>query len=146
MDELSRVNNMSPSRRDLFISYTGVDEPWALWIVAELEQAGYTTVVQALDFRPGNDFIHEMQKATTTADRTIAILSPAYFDSRFGEAEWRAAFTKDPTGELGLLIPVRVAPCEPRGLLASRVYIDLVNVDENTARRKLLDGIDVVRS
>ena len=27
----------------------------------ELERAGYTTVVQAFDFRPGADFVHEMQ-------------------------------------------------------------------------------------
>ena len=56
------------------------------------------------------------------------MLSPAYFGSRFGEAEWRAAFTQDPTGELGLLVPVRVQPCEPPGLLASRVYVDLVDL------------------
>jgi hypothetical protein len=68
-------------------------------------------------------------------------LSPAYFGSKFGEAEWRAAFTKDPTGEKGLLVPVRVQPCEPPGLLASRVYIDLIDTDEVTAKRLLLDGV-----
>jgi hypothetical protein len=31
------------------------------WIAVELERAGYTTVVQAFDFRPGADFVHEMQ-------------------------------------------------------------------------------------
>jgi hypothetical protein len=44
-----------------------------------------------------------MQQATSSAQRTVAVLSPAYFGSRFGEAEWRAAFAKDPTGELGLV-------------------------------------------
>jgi hypothetical protein len=29
-----------------------------------------------------------MQRATSTAARTIAVLSPAYFGSAFGEAEW----------------------------------------------------------
>jgi hypothetical protein len=69
------------------------------------------------------------------------VLSPAYFGSEFGEAEWRAAFFKDPTGMLGLLVPVRVQECAPPGLLASRVYIDLVDTDEATARRLLLDGV-----
>jgi hypothetical protein len=69
------------------------------------------------------------------------VLSPAYFGSQFSEAEWRAAFHKDPTGEQGLLVPVRVQPCEPPGLLASRVYIDLVDTDEPTARQRLLDGV-----
>lgn len=127
--------------RDFFISYTQVNRPWAEWIAAQLEAAGYTTLLQAWDFRPGQDFLHEMQQATTTAGRTIAVLSPAYFGSKFSEAEWRAAFVKDPTGEQGLLVPVRVQECEPPGLLASRVYVDLVDTDEPTAKRLLLAGV-----
>jgi tetratricopeptide (TPR) repeat protein len=127
--------------RDFFISYTAVNRPWAEWIAVQLEQAGYTTVLQAWDFRPGQDFIHEMQQATTTAGRTVAVLSPAYFGSEFSEAEWRAAFVKDPTGEQGLLVPVRVQECAPPGLLASRVYVDLVDADEATAKRLLLAGV-----
>jgi tetratricopeptide (TPR) repeat protein len=129
-------------RRDFFMSYTGVNRSWAEWIGVQLEAAGYTTVLQAWDFRPGSDFLHQMQEATSTAGRTIAVLSPAYFGSEFGEAEWRAAFVKDPTGELGLLVPVRVQECEPPGLLASRVYVDLVDADEPTAKRLLLTGVD----
>jgi hypothetical protein len=129
-------------RRDFFISYTGVNRPWAEWIAVQLEAAGYTTVLQAWDFRPGSDFLHEMQQATSTAGRTIAVLSPAYFGSAFGEAEWRAAFHQDPTGALGLLVPVRVQPCAPPGLLASRVYVDLVDTDEATAKRRLVAGVD----
>jgi TIR domain/Transposase IS116/IS110/IS902 family len=128
--------------RDFFISYTQVSRPWAEWIAVQLEAAGYSTVLQAWDFRPGRDFLHEMQQATSTAGRTIAVLSPAYFGSKFSEAEWRAAFVKDPTGELGLLVPMRVQPYEPPGLLASRVYIDLVDVAEEEARRRLLTGVD----
>jgi tetratricopeptide (TPR) repeat protein len=127
--------------RDFFISYTQVNRPWAEWIAVQLEQAGYSTVLQAWDFRPGSDFLHQMQQATSTASRTIAVLSPPYFGSAFSEAEWRAAFVKDPTGEQGLLVPVRVQACEPPGLLASRVYIDLVDADEPTARRLLIAGV-----
>jgi hypothetical protein len=120
-----------------FFSYTQVNRAWAEWIAVQLEAAGYSTVLQAWDFRPGKDFLYEMQQATSTVGRSIAVLSPAYFASKFGEAEWRAAFVKDPTGEQGLLVPVRVPP----GLLASRVYVDLVDTDEATARRRLLDGV-----
>jgi hypothetical protein len=108
----------------------------------QLEAAGYTTLLQAWDFRPGSDFLHEMQQASISAGRTIAVLSPAYFGSAFSEAEWRAAFVKDPTGEQDLLVPMRVQPCEPPGLLASRVYIDLVDTDEPTAKRLLVTGVD----
>jgi hypothetical protein len=71
---------------------------------------------------------------------TIAVLSPAYAGSQFGEAEWRAAFVADPSGADRRLIPVRVAPGPAPGLLRSRVYIDLVGCDEDTARAQLLDG------
>jgi tetratricopeptide (TPR) repeat protein len=128
--------------RDFFISYTAVNRSWAEWIAVQLEAAGHTTVLQAWDFRPGSDFLHQMQQATTSAGRTIAVLSPAYFGSAFGEAEWRAAFAKDPTGEEGLLVPVRVQECQPPGLLASRVYVDLVDTDEATAKQLLLAGVD----
>jgi hypothetical protein len=53
--------------RDFFISYTGVNRPWAEWVAVQLEQAGYSTVLQAWDFRPGSDFVHQMQRATTSA-------------------------------------------------------------------------------
>jgi len=128
--------------RDFFISYTAVNRAWAEWIAVQLEAAGYTTLLQAFDFRPGSDFVHQMQTATSTAERTVAVLSPAYFASEFSESEWRAAFAKDPSGELGLLMPVRVQPCDPPGLLASRVYVDLVDADEPTCRRLLLDAVN----
>jgi hypothetical protein len=128
-------------RQDFFISYTGVNEPWARWIAFELEQAGYTTVWQMRDFRPGHDFAHRMHDTMASAERTIAVLSPAYLESKFAEAEWRTALADDPDGELGKLIPVKVQPCRPLGLLRTRVYIDLVDVDEPAARQRLLAGL-----
>ena len=128
--------------RDFFISYTGVNRSWAEWIAVQLEAAKYSTVLQAFDFTPGTDFVHEMHRATDTADRTIAVLSPAYFASAFSEAEWRIAFAKDPSGDLGLLLPVRVQPCDPPGLLRTRVYVDLVDADETTCSQRLLDAVN----
>ena len=130
-----------PAQVDYFISYTAADRAWAEWIAWQLEAAGSTTLLQAWDFRPGSDFVHEMQQATQEADRTIAVASPAYFGSKFGEAEWRAAFRKDPTGESGVLVPVRVEDCDPPGLLSTLVYVDLVGVDEAAARERLLAGL-----
>jgi three-Cys-motif partner protein len=143
VSRLSRGAELSgeAGRPDFFISYTGVNEPWAKWIAVQLEKAGYSTVSQVLDFRPGHDFVHKMHEAMTSAVRTIAVLSPAYLDSKFGEAEWRGTFADDPTGELGKLILVKVQPCQPPGLLRTRVYIELIDVDEPTARWRLLGGV-----
>jgi hypothetical protein len=90
---------------------------------------------------PGLDFVHEMQKATTTAKHTLAVLSPAYFTSQFAEVEWRVAFADDPSGEQRRLIPVRVVDFTPAGLLATRIYIDLVGRGRQVARTALLDGV-----
>ena len=132
---------MTMAAADFLVSYTGADQAWAEWIAEQLEAAGYTTLLQAWDFRPGSDFVHQMQQATSSAQRTVAVLSPAYFGSKFGEAEWRAAFAKDPTGELGLLVPVRVQDCQPPGLLASRMYVDLVGLEEAAAAARLRAGV-----
>jgi hypothetical protein len=35
----------------------------------QLEAAGYTTVLQAWDFRPGSDLLHQMRQASTSASR-----------------------------------------------------------------------------
>jgi hypothetical protein len=67
-----------------FISYTGADRRWAEWIAWQLEAAGFTTVLQAWDFRPGSDFVRQMNQAVEQAERTIAVLSPAYLASTFG--------------------------------------------------------------
>jgi TIR domain len=55
-------------------------------------------VLQAWDFRPGDNFVAGMRDALQQADRTIAVLSPAYLDSPYGTDEWTAAFLHDPDG------------------------------------------------
>jgi tetratricopeptide (TPR) repeat protein len=130
-----------PAKVDFFISYTSADRAWAEWIAWQLKQKGSSVVLQAWDMVPGRDFVHEMQKATTKANRTLAVLSPAYFTSQFSEAEWRVAFAGDPSGEQRRLIPVRVVDFAPQGLLATRIYIDLVGKDRQAARTALLNGV-----
>jgi hypothetical protein len=98
---------------DFFVSYTSTDRAWAEWIAWQLEAKDYTVVIQAWDFRPGSDFVQKMHQAVKEAHRTIVVLSPAYLTSAFGGAEWGAVFAKDPTGERGLLLPVRVEEVEP---------------------------------
>jgi tetratricopeptide (TPR) repeat protein len=123
---------------DFFVSYTSTDRAWAEWIAWQLEAEGYRVVVQAWDFRPGSDFLQQMHQAVQEAQRIIAVLSPAYLTSAYGGAEWRAVFAKDPTGERGLLLPVRVEEVEPPGLLTTRIYVDLVGKNTANARAALL--------
>lgn len=127
--------------RNFFISYNGADREWARWIAWELEALGYTTFLQDWDFRPGSNFVLEMQKASSDSQQTIAILSPNYLDAKYTHAEWAAALTEDPTGQERKLIPVRVGECKLRGLWSALVYIDLVGLDEAAARNTLVEGV-----
>jgi hypothetical protein len=125
---------------DFFISYAQEDWDWAKWISQQLEEASYSTILPSRDFRPGRNFVLEIDKATQ-AKRTLAVLSPNYLKSQFTQPEWAAALRLDPTGALGLLLPVRVSRCEVQGLLAQLIYIDLVGQEKEKARRILLSGI-----
>src|SRR5215207_265172 len=128
-----------------FVSYTNVDQQWAEWIAWQLEDDGYVVVVQAWDFTPGRDWVHEMQSATATAERVVAVLSPEYLKSAHSEAEWRAFYAKDPSGKRALLLPVRVRAVDPSGLLKTRVYVDLVGRDALAARKELLTAASRAR-
>jgi len=128
--------------KDYFVSYTGVDKQWAEWIAWALEEASYSTIVQVWDFRPGSNFLLDMQRALQDAQRIIAVLTPAYVQSEFCGVEWAAGLAEDPSGLERKLVPVRVAQCAPPGLLRALTYIDLVGLDEATARKTLLDGLN----
>src|SRR6202030_2215507 len=81
---------------DFFISYNKADRPWAEWIAWVLEEAKYSVILQAWDFRPGMNFVLEMQKATAGAKRTIVVLSEDFLKAKFTQPEWAAAFAQDP--------------------------------------------------
>jgi hypothetical protein len=126
---------------DFFISYTGKDAPWAEWTAWTLEEAGYLTRIQAWDFKAGKSFVQLMDEATSTSKQTIAIISDNYFTSEFGRSEWYAAFARDPEGKGRILIPVRVAECDVKGLMSQVIYIDLVGADEEDATQRLICGV-----
>jgi hypothetical protein len=118
---------------DFFISYTSADEAWAEWIAWMLEAAGFSVTVQKWDFRPGSNFVLEMQRAAAGCTRTIAVLSPDFLRSVYSAPEWAVAFAGDPQGTEHKLVPVRIAECKPEGLLKATVHIDLVGFDEEEA-------------
>jgi tetratricopeptide (TPR) repeat protein len=133
------VNN--DTKKDFFISYNKADRLWAEWIAWHLEDEGYTTLIQAWDFRPGSNFILEMNKAVIEADRTIAIISPDYLTSQYTQTEWTAVLARDPSGEHGTLLPIRVRECDLKGILPQIIYIDLVELEESDAQKVLLSEI-----
>lgn len=128
-------------RYDFFISYAQQDRDWAEWIAWSLEQNGYSIVMQAWAFLPGHSIGISMDRASASAQRTLAVISPAYFESKATAAEWAGAFQEDFDGRYRRLIPVRVRKCRLDGLRQTIVYLDLVGLDEYHASTSLLAGL-----
>src|SRR2546427_391241 len=76
-----------------------------------------------------------MKKALQDSEHTIAVYSPNYFNSGFGEDEWTAAFADR------ALLGVRVRDCEIPKMLRPWVYIDLLTLNQKAARDALLAGV-----
>ena len=131
--------------KDFFVSYTSVDQNWAEWIAWILEQDGYTCVLQAWDFVPGQDFMQQMRYAVDGSKQVVAVLSPEYLQSPYAGAGLNAALVADPLGSKGTLVPVRVRDCTPGGMLSGRIDIDLVGKDVDRARHDLLSGVAAAR-
>lgn len=127
---------------DFFISYTKEDADWAQWIAWQLEEEGYTTVIQAWDFLPGSDFVNSMNDAIKLGMRVLPVFSPSYMESKHANSEWRDYQRRDPSAAKRLIVPVRVRSCQVEGILGPRVYIDLVGVsDAQEATRILIDKL-----
>jgi hypothetical protein len=127
--------------RDFFISYNRADKQWAEWIAWKVEEAGYSVVIQAWDFRPGGNFVLDMQRAAAESQKTIAVLSESYLKASYIQPEWAAAFASDPQSLERKLIPVRVKECKPEGMLRPLVYVDLVGLSEADANQRLLEAL-----
>jgi len=139
--EQNRKQGDFSSPETLFISYAREDTDWAKWTTSVLDGAGHNTILDVRDFRPGSNFVLEIDKALRRCDRVFALLSPAYLFSQYAQAEWASAFARDPSGADRRLIPVRVRDCVLEGLLPQIEYVDLVGVDEEEAAERLLAAL-----
>ncbi|MCS7477597.1 toll/interleukin-1 receptor domain-containing protein [Umezawaea endophytica] len=126
---------------DFFVSCAESDTGWGEWIAWELESGGSTTYLAVWDSAPGSNAVHRLDEAVRLSERTIAVISPAYLGEPGLGAQWHAAWAADPDGLRRGLIPVRVAPCEPAGLLRDIRCVDLVGLTREQGGRRLAEEI-----
>src|SRR6266516_4254940 len=138
---MPEYNQIQP--KDFFISYHSADRLWAEWIVWQLEEEGYSVILQTGDAQLERSFVQEMLNTGNKAAHTIVVLSPDYLNSLYTQTEWTDALRRDPTSEQGILLPVHVRECRDklRGLLPFIAYIDLVGLDEQQSREVLLSAV-----
>lgn len=122
---------------DFLVSYVDADRAWAEWIAWHLEDVGYQTRIRAWDLLPGGAYVHEIHQAVQQAARTVVVLSTAYLHSAAIQAQWQAAWFRDPDGRQRRLLLARVEDCDRPGLLAQMIGIDLYGVDADIARDRL---------
>lgn len=102
------------AKKDFFISYNRHDRAWAEWIAWTLEAVGYSVIIEAWDFRPGENFAVKMQNATVQAEKMIAVLSDNYLNADYTHPEWAAFFRQDPKGEKRSLLWCGCRTASPR--------------------------------
>ncbi|HEX6403536.1 MAG TPA: FxSxx-COOH system tetratricopeptide repeat protein [Pseudonocardiaceae bacterium] len=123
---------------DFFISHAGRDHAWAEWVAWHLIEAGYTVELDSWDWTAGDNFVTKMCGALDAAKRVVALFSSAYFDDvRYTTEEWTSALAKNDEGR-HRLVPVQIEPCTIPRLLCSLVLVELFDVDEGEAVRRLL--------
>jgi hypothetical protein len=133
-------------RKDFFISYNKADREMAVWMGWQLEAAGLKVVIQEWDFVAGGNFVLKMHEALKECERVLAVFSAEYVAAEFTQPEWAGVFVHDPKGSLRRLVPVQVADFPKEGLLAAMIYIDVVGLEEEAARKALLDGVAGART
>ena len=132
-----------PENPDFFISRAGADKEFALWLGAVLKACGRSYVLQDEHFGH-QDFMGAMGKALKSNARIIAVYSPDYFASEHCLLEAQASLVDDPSNDRQQLIPLRLRPCMPYGVLKAIVFTDLV--PECDAGDKAVLTVNVVRA
>lgn len=66
-----------------FVSYNQADLGQAEWIAWILEEKGHKVVIQAWDFRPGGNFVLDMDRTLAETEKIIIVLSEDYLRSEF---------------------------------------------------------------
>ncbi|MDJ0704693.1 MAG: SUMF1/EgtB/PvdO family nonheme iron enzyme [Leptolyngbyaceae cyanobacterium MO_188.B28] len=126
---------------DVFISYTSADRPWAEWIAWVLEENGYTITAQALDGRPGENLVNNVQQAISQPGFTVLVLSENYITAADAEPNWPLPSQQDPTLTLSRVLPIRVETCQLPKSWGLPEVVNIVDQSETEAEQAILDSL-----
>jgi len=136
----AQTDDLPESTYEFMVSYTGEDSNWAEWIAWQLRAEGYRIFLQAWNIPAGTNFVAAMDHAVKNAQRIVIVLSARYLRSAIAQSEWRPFFSQDPSGTWALILPVRIEPVEPVGLLVPISFVDLFDLSPMEARTALLSA------
>jgi tetratricopeptide (TPR) repeat protein len=134
---ISAMTDSEPPPTVVFVSHSGADAGWAGWVADRLREAGYAVEIDQADWKPGEDFVRRMSAALERADVMVALWSAAYFNpDGYAIREWEAAFAARLR-----VVPLRIEDVTPPAMWRSVIYVNLFDVDEEQARRRLLNAV-----
>ncbi len=132
---------MTTTSQRFFISYAGLDRPWAEWVGWHLERADHQVILDVWDWSTGDNLVERMDEALKQADAVVALFSKSYFDAeRWTREEWTAAVARRER-----IIPLALEPlaaADTPHLLAPRLHKNLHGLDETAALATLREAIN----
>ncbi len=126
----------------IFISYSHKDREFVNRIVNDLNyklpdiSVWYDTLLQG-----GESWADTLAKEIESADIIIAVLSPNYLSSNWAQKELEIAMLRQTKGE-AKIIPIKIQPCIPLGLLAKYSWLDFIQ-DYDQAMYELIKTITI---
>jgi hypothetical protein len=112
------------SQRSTFISYSRINEAFALELAKELKSAGYSVWLDQLDIPTGARWDDEIEKALSECSIFLAILTPAFIESENAKDEIGYAIDHGKR-----ILPVLLEECEIPLRLTRIQYVDFTKMD-----------------
>jgi hypothetical protein len=112
-------------RFDLFLSHSSSDKAWVLRLKAALEQRGLKVWVDADEIRPGDLFVHALERGLEASSTVGLVVSPESLESGWVQEEYARALALSREVEAPhRLIPIVLRDAHVPGFLASRNRVD----------------------
>ncbi|OHV30085.1 MULTISPECIES: tetratricopeptide repeat protein [Pseudofrankia] len=126
------------------VSFAEVDRTWAEWISWQLRAGGFD-LVSSPAAGGGDDIgirVGGLGTEVNGPTSLILVLSPVYVGTVGDAVERRLASSLGPSGQALAVVRVRVSRC---GQVDPADCVDLFDLEENEARRRLLAAVRAVR-
>lgn len=108
----------------VFISHAGPDSLRSNEVALTLEQAGIGVMLDRSVNRPGDNFLHFMEKALTECDYCLLLWSKAAAEREWVQLEWEAALHRTIKEARRFLIAARLENHPLPTLLAPRLFVE----------------------
>ncbi|WP_216587823.1 FxSxx-COOH system tetratricopeptide repeat protein [Streptomyces brasiliscabiei] len=132
-------------RKDFYVSYAATDRLWADWTVTVLRAAGYEatlTPIEVDDVTAGPVTPTGLDRTLAGEGRMVVLLSPQYTALPHAREIWQRTSRRDPSGQIGMIVPLRVDDTPPPAEFAPLSAVSLAGVTAEEAVARLLTTVD----